>query len=210
MSELAKGIATMAYPFSISNDTMLEAVEKVLETTGYKVEKLGRKIWDITKGNQTQKIAIRTSRDRYIGSPATGGALRRPDIGAFAIGAVNSRDNPEAVEVYLIPRAEILRRFEAHRAAGYSGRGPSFIALDKENGTIGVGSGLAAEFPPIAKIKLGGESAYQPVSASAPDSDVEVIDGIGRLKRDVVESAAKWLRLDPALVKIDIHITIDT
>ena len=113
----------MAYPFPVSNETMLEAVEKALETSGYEVAKLGRKIWNITKGNRTQKIAIRTSRDRWIGSPASGGALQRSEIDAFAIGAVNSRENPGSVEVYLIPRTEILRRWEAHRAAqGEAGR----------------------------------------------------------------------------------------
>jgi hypothetical protein len=201
----------MAYPFRVSNETMLKAVENGLETTGHKVEKLGRKIWNITKGNRTQKIAIRTSRDRYIGSPASGGALHRSDIAAFAIGAVNSREKPESVEVYLIPRTEILRLWEAHRAARSAagrvvGPGPSFIALDKLDGTDGVGSGLVEEFQPIAQIKLGGQSADQ----SAPSGhDVEVIDGIDRLKRDVVDSAAKWLRLDPARVRIDIRITIE-
>jgi hypothetical protein len=201
----------MAYPFRVSNDTMLGAVEKALEISGYKVEKLGRKIWNITKSNRTQKIAIRTSRDRWIGSPASGGALHRSDVAAFAIGAVNSRENPASVEVYLIPRTEILRLWEAHRAARSEagrvvGPGPSFIALDKLDGTDGVGSGLAEEFQRIAEIKLGGQSTDQP-SLSA--HDIEVIDGIDRLKRDVVDSAAKWLRFDPARVKIDIHITID-
>jgi hypothetical protein len=41
---------------------------------------------------------------RWIGSPASGAALHRSDIAAFVIGAVNSRENPGSVEVYLIPR----------------------------------------------------------------------------------------------------------
>jgi hypothetical protein len=156
-------------------------------------------------------VLVPVSADRWIGSPASGGALRRSDIAAFAIGAVNSRENPESVEVYLVPRTEILRLWEAHRAArteasGVVGPGPSFIALDKLDGTVGVGSGLAEEFPPIAEIKLGGQTADQPPLSA---QDVEVIDGIDGLKRDVVNSAAKWLRFDPARVRIDIHITID-
>ena len=104
-----------------------------------------------------------------------------------------------------------LRLWEAHRAARKEagrvvGPGPSFIALDKLDGTDGVGSGLAEKFQPIAQIKLAGQSADRPPLSA---HDIEVIDGIDRLKRDVVDSAAKWLRFDPVRVKIDIHITID-
>jgi hypothetical protein len=208
----SKASPTFAHGCEWREPNLLEAVGKALETVGYKVEKQGHKIWNITKDNRTQKIAVRTSRNRWIGSPATGGALRRSDIAAFAIGTVNSPDNPVSVEVYLIQRTEMLRRFEEHRAAGYAGRGPNFIALDKMEGTIGVGSGVAEQFPPIAKIQLGDRSADRANSAD----DVQVVAGIGsddgvdRFKQDVTASAAKWLSFGPTReVKIAIYITIN-
>ena len=215
----------MARLFRISLQIMAEAVDKGLTAAGYKVEKLGRKTAIIRKGDQTMKVAIRTSRDRYIGSPPSGGALHRSDIAAFVIGAVNSIESPTSVKVHLIPRIEVLRRWEARRAArkaaGYTlGPGPSFIALYKSD-DAGPGSGLGDEFEPIAEINVDGLSADQPLAAA----DIQVVeglaphtlrsevdtggDGIDRFKQDVVDSAEKWLRFDPAKVKIDIHVTID-
>jgi len=193
---------------------MLEAVEKGLEAAGYSVDKLGRKTANVRKDGRTQKVAIRTSRDRWVGSNTSGGALHRSDIDAFAIGAVDSYQNPSSIEVYLIPRTEFLRRWEARRAgrrdSGYVVNGPTFIALDRLDGNDGLGSGLADEFKPIAEFTIAGHSADQPLSAD----DIKVIDtaglGVDSFKRDVIDSAAKWLRFDPTRVKIDIHITIDT
>jgi hypothetical protein len=215
----------MARVFKISPQTLSEAIDKGLAAAGYEVEKLGRKTAVIRKGDQTMKVAVRTSRDRYIGSPPSGGALHRSDIAAFVIGAVNSIESPTSVKVHLIPRTEVLRRWEARRAArraaGYTlGPGPSFIALYKSD-DAGPGSGLGDEFEPIAEINIDGLSADQPLAAA----DIQVVegiaphtlrgevgagsDGIDRFKQDVVDSAEKWLRFDPARAKIDIHITID-
>jgi hypothetical protein len=202
----------MVFPYPVSSNTMLDAVEKGLQSAGYRVSKLGRKTARIQKGNEELKVAIRTSRDRWIGSQSSG-ALHRSDIDAFAIGAVDSIERPKSVEIYLIPRTAVLDRWNARRAArreaGYVvGTGPSFIALDKLEGIEGLGSGLAEEFRAIAEVKIEGV-----VEESVSVDDVEVIDapsdGLDQFKRAIADSAEKWLRINPARVKIDIHITID-
>lgn len=85
---------------------------------------------------------------------------------------------PTSVKVHLIPRTEVLRRWEARRtareAAGYTlGPGPSFIALYKSD-DAGPGSGLGDEFEPIAEINIDELRADQPLAAA----DIQVVEGI--------------------------------
>ena len=64
----------MAQQFRFSPETMLAAIYKGLEQADYEVNKLGRKNAIITKDGQQMKVAVRTSRDRALGSPQNGGA----------------------------------------------------------------------------------------------------------------------------------------
>jgi hypothetical protein len=216
----------MAQQFPFSAQTMLDAIDKGLEAAGYTVKKLGRKTSIITKNGQQMTVAIRTSRDRAIGSPQKGGALHRSDIDAFVIGAVNSVDNPTSVEVYLAPRAKVLKSFEMHndarRAAGYAvGPGPSFVVLDKRENDPG--SGLAEEFRPIAVVAVepvartanfkrwDGGVVSQAVSDPAPKvhehGELRWVDNVDQFKEEVAASAERWFGSHKA--KIDIHIVID-
>jgi len=217
----------MAYPWKVSEEIVLKATLKGLKLAGYQVDQNKQRIVTITKDGKAQKVAIRTTRFRRLGCPKTGSAWRRKDIDTMVIGAVNSVENPTSVEVRIMPRTEVLKLVEAHRAydlktgKGYAaGPGPAFIRLDQKGEHPGWG--LAEDVKPIAVVDIADvlreeasgatEQARADVEVDTSPIQVTAADGteqLDRFKQDVADSARRWLRVNPLRIKVDISITIE-
>ena len=72
-------------------------------------------IFEVTKDGTNTTACIRTTRDRWFAFPPLAGATRwktLDDVENVIVAAVNSKENPEKVEVYIFPADEVRRRFQ--------------------------------------------------------------------------------------------------
>ena len=118
-------------------------------------------VWDMTGDGKSQRVSIRTTRDRWIAFPPLNRGKKwktLDDVDAVMVAAVDDRDDPRRIEVYLFDAGEVRKRFDANYAARI-GAGLAvkdnfgmWVGLDTDKRGIpaSVGSGLAAEHKPIA------------------------------------------------------------
>ncbi len=99
---------------------MVEGAKRGLAAQGYTIERVpGRglsNIWDITKGGQTLRASIRTTRDRWIAFPRTAKGTKwktLDEVEVVVVASVDNRHEPENVEVYILPAEEVRERFNA-------------------------------------------------------------------------------------------------
>lgn len=144
---------------------MVEAAKKGMLDNGYELERIpGRgmsNMWNATKDGVTRATSIRTTRDRYIAFPPLEGGTKwktLDDVELVVVATVDSKDDPEKVEVYLFPANDVRQRFNAHYAAR-SNEGQSikdnfgmWIGLDRDDRGIAasVGAGILEKYKPIA------------------------------------------------------------
>jgi len=91
---------------------------------GYTLQKLpGRGLsntYSMNKGNLTKVASVRTTRDRWIAfPPLMGGTTWKTlnEVSLVLVAAVDDKDNPQCVDVYLFPADEVRNRFNASYAA---------------------------------------------------------------------------------------------
>ncbi|MGA7196989.1 hypothetical protein [Roseiarcus sp.] len=176
---------------------MVEAAKRGAKEHGYELERIpGRglsNIWTITKGGKTQRAAIRTTRDRWIAFPplAKGTKWKTLDeVDAVIVASVDSKEEPETVEVFIFPADEVRKRFgEAYAARKQAGRVirdnygmwvalhyPERISRSAPNA---IGSGIADEHKPIAVYsieKLLAENSDRLAAASEDDEVAEALE----------------------------------
>jgi hypothetical protein len=144
---------------------MVEAAKKGAMAQGYTLQRLpGRglsNIWTITKDGKSQRASIRTTRDRWIAFPPLdkGKKWRTLDeVEAVIVASVDSREEPENVEVYIFPADEVRKRFHAAYTArindGQKVRDNfgMWVGLDRDERGIAasVGSGITEKFKHVA------------------------------------------------------------
>jgi len=144
---------------------MVEAAKRGAEAQGYALDRVpGRglsNVWTITKNGKSQKACIRTTRDRWFAFPPLDNGKKwktLSDCDVVIVAAVDSREEPENVEVYIFPAAEVRRRFDAAFAArtkaGQTVRinFGMWVGLDQDprNIAASVGSGIVETFKAVA------------------------------------------------------------
>jgi hypothetical protein len=138
-------------------------LKKHFEVQGYEFTKepeLGREsvgwVWHVRKDGKESRIAVRGASTRILyGSYVEGEGWKTfPNVDQVAV-AVPGRKKGDPVEFRLVPKEEVLARFEALRAAKMAAGhkpGRSFMLhLDRKDPSYPsyVGSGLAEDYKPF-------------------------------------------------------------
>lgn len=144
---------------------LVEAAKRCLEEQGYELERVpGRglsNIWTMSKDGQSEIASIRTTQDRWFAFPPLNNGENwktLDDVDTVVVAAVDDRDNPRNVEVYVFPADEVRNRFNAAYSArieaGQTVRNNfgMWVALDVDDRGIAasIGSGIREQFPPVA------------------------------------------------------------
>lgn len=143
---------------------MVDAAKAGMMAQGYALERVpGRgmsNVWNVTKDGETRMASIRTTRDRYIAFPPLEGGTKwktLDDVELVVVATVDSKDDPEKVEVYLFPADDVRQRFNAHYATRLN-EGQSikdnfgmWVGLDRDDRGIAasVGTGILEKYKPI-------------------------------------------------------------
>ncbi|MFZ1962569.1 MAG: hypothetical protein WAU78_03725 [Roseiarcus sp.] len=177
---------------------MVEAAKQGAKSQGYALERLpGRglsNIWTITKDGKKQRAAIRTTRDRWIAFPplAKGTKWKTLDeVDVVIVASVDSKEDPENIEVFIFPADEVRKRFDAAYAArkqtGHVIRENfgMWVALDYPKRTprdapIAVGSGIADKHKRIAVYSIEKLLAENADSLAAASEDAEEAEALER------------------------------
>lgn len=148
---------------------MVSAALKGAEQCGYTLSrKPGRGLsntYEMTKDDETQVASVRTTRDRWIAFPPLDGGKRwktLDDVDTVLVSAVDDKENPQEVDVYLFPADEVRRRFDASYAArieqGHTVRDDygMWVTLDEGDDSVPsqVGHSLAIDYPAIARFTI--------------------------------------------------------
>ena len=124
--------------------------------------------------------AIRTTRDRWIAFPPLENGTKwktLDDVELVVVAAVDSKENPTKIEVYIFPASDVRKRFNAALAARTKAGNVNrdnfgmWVALDPDTRGLvnGVGGGIAAQYKPIAIYSIEALLAERP--EQAPDAD---------------------------------------
>lgn len=156
---------------------MVDAAKNAMEAQGYTLARVpGRglsNIWNITKNGKTQAASIRTTRDRYIAFPPLESGTKwktLDDVEMVIVATVDSKENPENVEVYLFPADDVRKRFNAHYAAR-SKNGQTiqdnfgmWVGLDRDDRGLAssVGTGILEHYKQIAVYSIADLLATKP------------------------------------------------
>lgn len=77
-------------------------------------------IWTLNKNGQTKTAAIRTTRDRWIAFPPLVGGTKwktLDDVDTVVVATVDSKEDPQNIEVYVFPADDVKKCFNAAYAA---------------------------------------------------------------------------------------------
>jgi hypothetical protein len=137
---------------------LVTAAKEAAQKAGYVLKRVpGRglsNVWEIAKDGKVERASIRTTRDRWIAyQPLEKGTRWKTldDVQWVIVAAVDKRDDPENVEVYLFPAADVRKRFkDAYKARIADGQ----TQQDSFGIAASVGSGLVDAFKPIAKFSI--------------------------------------------------------
>ena len=124
---------------------LVNAALKAIEADGYTINRVpGRglsNIWNVEKDGKKQIAAVRTTRDRWIAFPPLECGTKwktLSDVDLVVVAAVDSKENPQNVDVYVFPAHEVRKRFnESYAARTKAGQVHKdnygmWVGLDKE------------------------------------------------------------------------------
>jgi hypothetical protein len=144
---------------------MVEAAKRGAAEQGYKMRRMpGRglsNIWNLDKDGTSQLTSIRTTRDRWIAFPPLLNGTKwktLDDVELVLVATVDSKENPQKVEVYILPANEVRQRFDAaykaRKKAGHvhTDNFGMWVGLDPDPRGIAtsVGAGIIENYKPIA------------------------------------------------------------
>lgn len=148
---------------------MVRGALKGAEQAGYTLKRQpGRGLsntYEMTKGGKTKVASVRTTQDRWIAFPPLDQGKRwktLDHVELVLVSAVDNRENPQSVDVYLFPADEVRTRFDASYAAriaeGHTVRDDygMWVLLDKGDDQVisQVGHSLAVDYPAIAHFTI--------------------------------------------------------
>jgi hypothetical protein len=185
---------------------LVEAGKRGAHEEGHKLTRVAGRgmsnVWVAEKNGKKVKAAIRTTRDRWIAfQPVDGGKRWKTldDVEVVIVVAVDSKDDPQNVEVYMLPAIEVRHRFEeAFTARTEAGQVPTdnfgmWVCLDHDPRGLAasIGSGITEKFRPIA--------VYSIASLLASHEDIEAKRAE---EEDAVNEDTKETNLPPRLTSI--------
>jgi len=205
---------------------MTDAAKRGAETAGYTLERVpGRglsNIWSVTKNGETQRASIRTTRDRWFAFPPLAGGTKwktLDDVDLVIVATVDSREEPQNVEVYIFPAAEVKDRFNhayAARTAGGQILKDNFgmwVSLDKDNRElpVSIGSGIIDIYKRIAKFSIEDLLSSSSTSSSTSDEDEDDVEALTSVEQTspqptTISEVMAWARqkvADLAGVKVE-------
>jgi len=177
---------------------MVHAAKKGVVAQGYALTRVpGRglsNVWNAKKGGKTQLASIRTTRDRWIAFPPLEDGkkwktLHNADL--VIVAAVDNREDPKNIQVYIFPAGEVRQRFDAaYKARSNEGHKNKnnfgmWVSLDTDNRGIAasVGSGLADKYKPIATYTI------EALAADMPEGDAaDAVDAIDAEEQEAKEA----------------------
>lgn len=148
---------------------MVRGALKGAEQAGYTLKRQpGRGLsntYEMTKDGKAKVASLRTTQDRWIAFPPLDNGKRWKTLDGVElvlVSAVDNRENPQNVDVYLFPADEVRKRFDASYAAriaeGHivSDNFGMWVMLDKGDDQVmsQVGHSLAIDYPAIAHFTI--------------------------------------------------------
>jgi hypothetical protein len=196
----------MAKIYPVNWNELVDTARRGAVDLGYKMERVPKKglsnIWQMTKGDQSRRVAIRTTRDRWFTFlPLEGGAKWKTldEVEMVLVAALDSQD--KAIEVYLFTVDEVRKRFDAAYKARKEANhvlNDNFgfwinLDVDKRQTATSVGSGLADDFKPVATYPLGDAVTAPTTSAAATTPEADETP-LGEWQPGSIAEAMDWVR----------------
>jgi hypothetical protein len=188
---------------------MVNAAKKAMEAQGYSLARVpGRglsNIWNITKDGKTQAASIRTTRDRYIAFPPLEGGARwktLDDVEMVIVATVDSKEDPENVEVYLFPADDVRKRFNAHYAARtkdgqtIKDNFGMWVGLDRDDRSLAssIGTGIIDHYKRIAVYPIADLLAEKPHDAGDEEVEQETVEIPAAPGMSTIAEVMAWAR----------------
>ena len=197
-----------ALPQSARWNLLVEAAKRALRHAGYSLTRVpGRglsNMYEVTRDGKNQRIAIRTSQDRYFAfNPLkSGGWQTLNDVEFVVIAVVDKRSDTSAVEVFMFPAADVRQRFnaslKARLDAGHVKRDfAMWLGLDADtSGSPGsAGSGIVDKYRPIAVYPVDELLAPAKVKASAPEPQTSAnAQQLQEFRPATIAEVLRWAR----------------
>jgi hypothetical protein len=190
---------------------LVEAAKAGALAQGYKLTRVpGRglsNVWNVEKDGKTKVAAIRTTRDRWIAFPPLENGTKwktLDDVELVVVAAVDSKDDPKNVEVYIFPATEVRQRFDkalaARTKAGHVNKDNfgMWVALDPDprNIAASVGGGIAKQYKPVKVYSIETLMAHLPEPTpddnNATDMEPEEVESAPRLT--TIAEVVAWAR----------------
>lgn len=203
---------------------LVDAAIRTLAKTNAELRRLpGRgksNVWEIEEGGEVKRVAIRTTQDRWFAFPPMENGSKwktLSDVDVVIVASVDNRKDPRHVQVYRFDADEVRKRFkESHEARTEAGQSEPdgygmWVGLDEDHRRLpaSVGSGIAAEHPPIATYPLDQGAAKEPGPAGerdegeVPGSEPETIAAVMSFARARI---AELSGVPEEAVKLDCRI----
>jgi hypothetical protein len=211
---------------------LVGAAKRAAEASGFSLKRVpGRglsNVVELTKGGKSHRASIRTTRDRWIAfQPLNKGTTWKTldDVESVLVAAVDDREDPKNIEVYLFPAEEVQKRFaDAYKARIADGhlQKDSFgmwVSLDRDERGIAasVGSGIVDSFKPIAEYSIAELlQSHPPQQTEEAELPGEVEDSLPTLT--TIAEVLSWARLqvaqiagvDVGAVKLDLKMSLES
>ena len=135
-------------------------------------------VWNMEKGGKSQLASIRTTRDLWIAFPPLEGGTKwktLDDVELVVVATVDSKDDPQNIEVYIFPAKEVRKRFDAaytaRTKAGHVQKDNfgMWVSLHPDTRGIAssVGSGITEQYKPVAVYSI------ETLIAAKPDESLQ-------------------------------------
>lgn len=199
---------------------LVGAAKRAVEEQGYHPKKVpGRglsNVWLLERDGKTQSASIRTTRDRWIAFPPLEGGSRwktLDDVDLVVVAAVDSKENPRNIEVYVFPAQEVRQRFNAAYASRREAKQVMrddfgmWVGLDRDVRELpaSVGSGIVEQHAPVAVYAINdlvsevGKRPSAPTRTSstptaAPASTVIEVDETDVPRANTISDVMAWAR----------------
>ncbi len=188
---------------------LVSAAKDALESKGYTLSRVpGRglsNIWNVEKGGKSQVAAIRTTRDRWIAFPPLENGTKwktLDDVDLVVVAAVDAKDNPQNIEVYVFPQADVRKRFDdAYAARTKAGQVNKdnygmWVGLDKDKRGIAasVGSGIVEHYKRIADFSVDALLSAVEMSDAETLRDT-VVDDRSEVSNDLPATIAEVMEM---------------
>jgi hypothetical protein len=180
-----------------------------MEANGFALTRMpgrGRSnVWKLDRHGKVQLASIRTTKDRWFAFPSLKHGTKwktLDDVELVIVAAVDDREHPRNVEIYLFEAPEVRRRFDAAYAARTkAGRVVTdnfgmWVNLDEDKRHLpaSVGAGLAAEHKPIAKFSLDDLLAEGAADAELAPEDADVSEAAPDSSPGTIAEVMDWAR----------------